>query len=145
MSNIKTPSNPSRKATKRVSNPLPVPTECIFCSGAVRIGTHEEVYGRDYSEWPYVYICESCRAYVGLHPFTSIPLGTLADQKTREARKTCKLPFEQIWKSGQMTRSQAYQWLAEKMGIPVTECHFGWFDVEQCKSAKEICEGWGKI
>ena len=135
----KTPSNPSRKATARVKNPLPTPTSCPFCDGLVRIGTHEEVYGRDYSDWPYVYICESCRAYVGLHPFTAIPLGTLADQKTRDARKKCKPSFELLWRSGKMTRTQAYEWLAGKLGIPVGECHFGWFTPEQCEKAEKIC------
>ncbi|WP_074139080.1 zinc-finger-containing protein [Enterobacter kobei] len=136
---VKTPANPSRKATARVKNPLPVPCSCRFCSGHVRVGTHEEVYGRDYGDWPYVYLCESCRAYVGMHPFTSIPLGTLADQRTRDARKKCKPAFERLWKSGRMTRSEAYEWLAGKLGIPVGECHFGWFTPEQCEEAERIC------
>lgn len=139
---IKTPANPSKKATARVKNPLPAPTNCHLCSGSVRIGTHEEVYGRNFSEWPYVYLCECCGAYVGLHPFTAIPLGTLADKPTRDARKSCKLPFERIWKSGAMTRTEAYQWLARKMGIPVHECHFGWFTAEQCRAAMHHCNDW---
>ncbi|MDU5667721.1 zinc-finger-containing protein, partial [Enterobacter hormaechei] len=139
---IKTPTNPSKKATARVKNPLPVPTNCHLCSGSVRIGTHGEVYGRDFSDWPYVYLCESCGAYVGLHPFTAIPLGTLADKPTRDARKSCKMPFERIWKSGAMTRTEAYQWLSGKMGIPVHECHFGWFTVEQCLTAMHHCNDW---
>ncbi len=139
---IKTPSNPSRKATARVKNPLPAPTQCHHCSDRVRIGTHEEVYGRDYSDWPYVYLCEGCGAYVGLHPFTAIPLGTLADKRTRDARKSCKLPFERIWRSGSMSRSEAYKWLADKMGIPAEECHFGWFSAEQCQTAMAHCNEW---
>lgn len=117
-SKIKTPTNPSRTATARVKNPLPAPTECHFCSGRVQIATHQEVYGRDYSDWPYVYLCQGCGAYVGLHPFTAIPLGTLADKATRQARKECKNPFECIWQSRLMSRSQAYGWLAEKWGSP---------------------------
>ncbi|MFG0647737.1 zinc-finger-containing protein [Leclercia adecarboxylata] len=139
---IKTPSNPSRKATARVKNPLPAPTQCHHCSDRVRIGTHEEVYGRDYSDWPYVYLCEGCGAYVGLHPFTAIPLRTLADKRTRDARKSCKLPFERIWRSGSMSRSEAYKWLADKMGIPTDECHFGWFSDEQCQVAMTHCNEW---
>lgn len=139
---IKTPANPSRKATARVKNPLPAPSACCLCGGNVRIGTHQELYGRDFSDWPYVYLCEVCGAYVGLHPFTAIPLGTLADKQTRDARKNCKLPFERIWKSGDMTRTEAYHWLAEKMGIPIHECHFGWFTVEQCHAAMDIFNEW---
>lgn len=103
------------------------------------MATHEEIYGRDYSDWPYAYLCESCGAYVGLHPFTAIPLGTLADKKTRDARKNCKAPFESLWRTGRMSRNQAYQWLAGKLGIPVNECHFGWFTAEQCETAMKHC------
>jgi hypothetical protein len=136
----KTPTNPSRKAALRVNNPLPCPVVCNVCGEhAVRIGTHGEVYGREYSDWPYVYLCECCGSYVGLHPFTHIPLGTLADKLTRSARKSCKEPFECLHKSGLMTRDQAYQWLAKRMGIHIGECHFGWFTKEQCQKAKILC------
>ncbi len=138
---VKTPTNPSRTATARVKNPLPAPTNCLFCSGNVHVATHQQVYGRDYSDWPYVYLCQGCGAYVGLHPFTAIPLGTLADKATRQARKSCKTPFENIWRSGHMSRSQAYGWLAAKMEIPTEQCHLGWLDIKQCQQAKQICEG----
>lgn len=139
MPEIKTPLNPSRKATARVKNPLPVPAICRFCGGEVGLKTHREVYGRDYGDWPWVYMCSCCRAYVGLHPFTAIPLGTLADKATRDARKQCKPAFESLWRGGEMSRTQAYEWLAKRLGIPVGECHFGWFDVERCQQAQQIC------
>jgi len=139
MANVKTPQNPSKKATARVKNPLPAPTSCRFCKSNVRIATHLEVYGRDYSDWPYMYLCDDCGAYVGMHPFTNIPLGTLADRQTRLARKMCKMPLENIWKSEAMTRSEAYTWLAGELNISVSECHFGWFDVSLCEKAKDIC------
>lgn len=147
MSEVKTPANPSRKAMVRVKNPLPVPTKCHFCNSSVRVATHQEVYGRNYGDWPYMYLCGNCGACVGMHPFTNIPLGTLADRATREARKNCKKPFEAIWRSGQMSRTEAYEWLAGEMNIPVNECHFGWFDIHQCEMAKNIClntEGYSK-
>ncbi|WP_342656814.1 hypothetical protein GKC68_10495 [Pantoea sp. RSPAM1] len=140
MQKTKTPLNPSRKAVGRVKNPLPIPVNCRFCNAEVRIATHQEVYGRDYSDWPYVYLCIDCGAYVGMHPFTDVPLGTLADFDTRQARKRCKKPFEKIWRSGLMSRTEAYHWLARELNINVSACHFGWFDVEQCESAKRICE-----
>jgi len=137
---IKTPANPSRKATARVKNPLPVPKHCRFCHSSVQVGTHQDVYGRDYSDWPYVYMCDGCGAYVGMHPFTNIPLGTLADRATRQARKRCKKPFETIWRQGYMARTEAYSWLANKMNISKNECHFGWFDISMCEAARIICE-----
>lgn len=136
---IKTPWNPSRKATKRVKNPVPAPDDCRFCGGDVRIAEHKEIYrsGQNYGDWPWVYLCRDCRAYVGMHPFTNIPLGTLADDETRRMRKAAKKPFEQLHRSGRMTRDQAYQALADKLGISVALCHFGWFDAATCRRAQQ--------
>ena len=132
----KTPWNPSKRAIKRVKNPLPKPRQCNCCSSeAVVIKNNAQIYGRTYGEWPWVYVCEDCCSYVGMHPFTDIPLGTLADAPTREARKVCKAPFEALYKTGKMTRNDAYQKLAEKLGIEKEQCHFGWFDVVMCKKA----------
>lgn len=136
------PWRPSRRATKRVANPLPAPAICRFCNGDVRIVGNEVIYGRKYGDWPWAYRCDCCGAYVGMHPFTAIPLGTLADKETREARKLAKEPFTLIWQAGAMGRSEAYRWLAGQMGIPVDECHFGWFDVAQCRRAQGLCQAY---
>jgi hypothetical protein len=138
----KTPWNPSRKAIARVPEPhLPAPSECPYCEHHVSIKHHDDIYGRSYGDWSWMYVCDMCGARVGMHPFTAIPLGTLADQKLREARKTCKLPFEQLWRGGQMTRAEAYSWLADQLGISVEQCHFGLFDIETCERAREACKG----
>jgi len=137
MSKEKTPWNPSKKAIARVTNPLPAPTVCIHCDAAVKIATHAEIYrGRNYGEWPWVFLCTGCGAYVGMHPFTNIPLGTLATEEIRDARKHCKVPFERLYKSGAMSRTDAYAALAAALDIPNGECHFAWFDVDMCKRAE---------
>ncbi len=140
----KTPLNPSSKAIKRVTNPLPIPTSCNCCndwetgepsSDCIELVENVEIYGRNYGEWPWAYRCDICSAYVGLHPYTNIPLGTLADGPTRQARKTCKAPFEALYKTGAMSRSEAYKRLAGKLGINKNECHFAWFDAGMCGRA----------
>lgn len=137
MRQLKTPWNPSKRAVKRVKNPLPEPEQCNCCGRlSVEIAHHKEVYGKAYSKWPWVFRCTYCFAYVGMHPFTNIPLGTLANAETRKARKECKEPFEKLFKSGRFTRSEAYELLAKKLGIPKEECHFGWFDIDMCNKAK---------
>ncbi|WP_294767148.1 zinc-finger-containing protein [uncultured Rhodoferax sp.] len=131
----KTPWNPSRKATARVTNPLPVPEKCPHCGASCQIVNNASIYGREYGEWPWAVLCSGCRAYVGLHPFTGIPLGTLATAPIRKARSAAKDVFNPLWQSGSMTRSEAYAWLAGALGIAnVDECHIGWFDVAQCKA-----------
>lgn len=136
----KTPWNPSRRAIARVKNPLPAPTECPRCGGRhVDIARNSEIYGRDYGEWPWAFLCRGCGAYVGMHPFTGIPLGTLADAPTREARKRAKAAFNPLWQSGAMTRTEAYSWLASRLGVAVAACHIGWFDVAMCQLVEHEC------
>lgn len=134
------PWNPSRRAINRVTNPLPAPTECQYCGGKVEIVKNSEIYGREYGEWPWAYLCRGCKAYVGMHPFTGIPLGTLADRNTREMRKLAKDAFNPLWQSGQMTRGDAYAWLAAQLGIAAGACHVGWFDADTCERVIEIIE-----
>ena len=137
-----TPQNPSRSATARVKNPLPAPTNCPHCASAVELVNNSEIYGRSYGEWPWAYRCtdDDCDSYVGLHPFTSIPLGTLANAELRKARKDAKAAFNPIWQSGEMTRSEAYGWLAGALRIEnAEECHIGWFDLVMCRQVTRQC------
>lgn len=139
MTERKTPWNPSRTATKRVREPQPVPTHCRYCNSPVIIAPHTAVYSRNYGEWPWLYLCENCRAYVGMHPFTNIPLGTLATEQLRKFRKNCKEPLNVIWQQGHMTRTEAYAWLASQMKIPKEQCHFGMFEINECQLAYALC------
>lgn len=139
MADNKTPFNPSRSATARVKNPLPPIEECRYCGGKVAVLENKIIYGRNYGEYPWMYICLGCNAYVGLHPFTNIPLGTLANAQLRKFRNECKDAFNQIWRDKHMTRSEAYAWLADQMGIDVGVCHFGWFEREECLKAEVLC------
>ena len=134
-----TPWNPSRRATARVKNPLPIPESCPNCGGSVEIVDNARIYGRQYGEWPWALRCSGGESYVGLHPFTAIPLGTLADAATREARKQAKAAFNPLWQEGGMSRTQAYTWLADRLGLPdIGACHIGWFDIAQCRKVIEV-------
>jgi len=144
-SGVKTPWNPSRKAIARVSNPLPAPEECPYCESAVELVGNEKIYGHQYGKWPWAYLCSNkgCCAYVGLHPYTAIPLGTLADAELRKWRKAAKDAFNPKWNSdvANMSRSEAYAWLARELRIDAGECHIGWFDVPTCQLVIEVCRG----
>ena len=134
-----TPWNPSRSATARVKDVLPPPETCPYCGSPVELVNNSEIYGREYGKWPWAYRCKPCDTYVGMHPYTNLPLGTLANSELREARKRAKSLFQPLWQN-HGTRSNAYRWLAERMGIPAEQCHFGWFTVEQCDLAYKICK-----
>lgn len=129
------------KALLRVKDPLPKPTECPYCAGVVELIENSRKYGRSYGAWPYMYACSECDAYVGLHPQTDIPLGTLADQPLREARKESKrVFFNWIAKEG-IPRGKAYSRLAKMMGIETKHCHFGHFDEAACAKAIRVLGG----
>lgn len=139
------PYHPDPKAMKRVPAMDP-PTQCHLCIGEVVIVGHEEIYGgRKFGDWPWVYRCNGCGARVGMHPGTNIPLGTLADAPTRAARNELKKEFNRIWQDGWMNRSAAYAWLADQMDLDPSECHFGLFDVEQCREADRVCSEYLEI
>lgn len=125
----------SRRALKRVKERLAIPRFCNCCGGPVRLVNNMEIYGREYGDWPYAYRCEHCGAYVGLHPKTDLPLGTLADRETREARKQKRLFIPLIRDRFNGNRDAAYQWLANGMGIEKRYCHWGIFTAEQCETA----------
>lgn len=130
----------SRRALARVKDRIEPPTDCPYCGEWVGLVSHTEIYhGREYGDWPYAYLCCGCRAYVGLHPDTDLPLGTLADEETRDARKSVKPSFMRICRDRfGGDRGATYLWLAERMGIETKACHFGFFDVDQCAQAKRI-------
>ena len=145
MMSLRTPANPSKSATARVlkgGGALPVPTCCNNCGGPVRVVNNAEIYGKPYGEWPWAYRCDDrvCDSYVGLHPFTALPLGTLAGKALRDLRSEAKDLFNPIWQEEYMTRAEAYRWLAEKLGIPQEQCHFGHFDADRCKVVMALLE-----
>jgi len=83
-----------------------------------------------------VWICNNwpeCNTYVGCHPGTSKPLGTLAGGELRGLRKRAHNAFDWSWKHGGMTRDGAYGLLREKLNIPESEAHIGMMDAETCK------------
>lgn len=131
----------SRRALKRVRDRLDPPAKCDCCGGKVELVNNCEIYnGRSYGDWPYAYRCVGCHAYVGLHPQTDLPLGTMADEDTRQARKDTKGPFTELLQKFDGNRDAAYAWLAQAMGIEKKHCHFGLFTAEQCDLAWELIE-----
>lgn len=132
----------SRRALKRVKDRLEPPTRCNLCDNPVRLARNRGIYGQDYGDWPFVYLCRGCGAYVGLHADTDLPLGTLADRDMREARKHAKNLFMSITKKKfKRNRDTAYEWLAGEIGIAKSHCHFALFTTEQAHEAARACAG----
>lgn len=110
------------------------PTICRYCGSPVVYTSNAEIYGREYGEGK-CYLCRNCRAFVGVHPGTDTPLGTLANEELRRYRKAAHYWFDQIWKQPLRitTRYKTYGWLAEQLGLPREKTHIGMFEKEQCE------------
>lgn len=96
------------------------------------------------SKWGKWYACTrfpACDGAVGCHKGTDRPLGTLADKPTRQARKEAHEAFDPLWQDGDMTRSEAYAWLASEMGLG--EVHIGEMSREECAQVVELVEAEG--
>jgi hypothetical protein len=114
---------------------------CPFCGSPTDIRCDSVVYG---VRWGDVLICTrfpECDSYVGVHAGTDRPKGTLADRPTREARKEAHKSFDRVWRSGEMSRTAAYRWLARQLGMDKDECHIGMMTVDDCRRVIEACRG----
>lgn len=121
---------------------LPAPTECPCChSKAVRLTTHEVLYGKTFGDWPVIYYCDNCRASVSCHKGTNIPMGYMADQENKTARSVLHKVFDPLWKTQKYSsRTSMYKWLAEVLGIAYSDCHISRLDTEQCHTATKHCK-----
>lgn len=97
------------------------------------------IYGREYGSGK-CYLCTNCGAYVGTHkPRPKEALGLLANKEMREMKVKCHSLFDERWKSKKhKSRRKAYEQLANQLKIPVSECHFGYFDMDMLNKAYEI-------
>ena len=57
-----------------------------------------------------------------------------------KARIAAHGAFDVLWQSGSMSRGEAYQWLADQLGIPKHECHMVYFDEVTCDRVRRICD-----
>ena len=115
---------------------------CPYCGASVELRDYNYIYHTNKYKGK-VWVCNNypkCDAYVGCHKNTEIPLGRLANKKLRDLKQEAHRQFDPIWKSGLMTRKDAYKWLASMLHISVEECHIGMFDVERCREVIKICQ-----
>jgi pyruvate formate-lyase activating enzyme-like uncharacterized protein len=112
---------------------------CPYCnlkarkvSGDVIYPNRADLHSREY------YLCKKCGARVGVNKVTGEPLGTLAGVDLRMHRMEAHKVFDRLWRSKKYTRSEAYNLLADTMGIDSDECHIGMFDHPQCDKVIEM-------
>ena len=122
---------------------MKIPEICKYCGGVIRLVPATTIYGeateRLGMEHEYIYQCQNCNARAGCHKGTTRPLGDVANEVLRLKRMETHKVFDTFWKSQHMTRSRAYKWLSEQMGIPKEEAHIGGFEMDACEHLIQLC------
>lgn len=130
-------SSRERREQKR-RNKQPPPA-CPYCSAPAEwLANSAEVYhGHDYGP---LWICRPCGAWVGVHKGSRTPLGRLANAELRAAKIAAHAVFDRLWRNGEITRGEAYQWLTSALHME-TPAHIGEMDVAQCHAVVDACRG----
>ena len=118
---------------------IPIPKICRYCGKEVVLTSNAEIYGKEYGNGK-CYLCRNCKAFVGVHTNTIIPLGTLANDELRCARKKAHNSFDRLWKKPTriMSRFEAYKWLSKQMGLEIEDTHIAMFESEQCQNVVKL-------
>lgn len=131
----------NRKPRKMRGETVANVVQCDYCRYAAPLMTGEVVYPhrKDLAKLNF-YRCDPCDAQVGCHRGTIKPLGRLANKELRSHKSLAHAAFDVIWKDGHMTRTEAYAWLADMIGVIPSKCHMGMFDVNKCQRVVRYSE-----
>lgn len=101
------------------------------------------VYGNSRSAGSYLYVCDrypACNSYVAAHRATRQPMGSLADGELRHKRIQAHRAFDRLWRSGLMTKKEAYQWMQTEFGLHEEQAHIAQFGAYMCDRLICACE-----
>ena len=115
---------------------------CPYCGGTVQYRSADGIY-QDNQKGTMLYVCShypECDAYVRVHAGTKIPVGSMANHELRALRRSAHEYFDQLFKSGYMTKEDAYLWLAELISAPLSEAHIGYLGEYYCRLVIEECK-----
>lgn len=112
---------------------------CPYCGAPVIYRSADGIY-RNNSKGTMLYVCSrypQCGAYVRVHAGTKQPVGSMANRELRALRKTAHFYFDQLYWRGLMTKQEAYQWLANLVGAPISQAHIGYLREYYCTQVIE--------
>lgn len=96
---------------------------CPYCGQKSKLLTRKELLGdtSDYAKDKKYFVCNHypvCNTYIKAISKKGkwVPAGTMADIALREKRNETHKTFDKIWKSGLMSRVDAYKWLGDIFG-----------------------------
>ena len=112
---------------------------CPYCGAPVVLRSADGIY-KNNERGMMLYVCSNypkCDAYVRVHAGTNIPVGTLANQELRSLRRTAHSYFDRLYKTGIMSKQDAYLWLSDLLQSPLSEAHIGYLGEYYCKQVIE--------
>lgn len=112
---------------------------CPYCGAPVVLRSADGIY-KNNERGMQLYVCTNypkCDAYVRVHAGTKIPVGTLANPELRTLRRTAHSYFDRLYKSGIMSKQDAYLWLSDLLQAPLSEAHIGYLGEYYCKQVIE--------
>lgn len=115
---------------------------CPYCGAEAKLRPSSVVYKERTLNDGYLYICDrypKCDSYVSAHQKSKLPMGTLANGNLRHKRIEAHKVFEQMWRSGIMTKWQAYKWMQGKFALSEKQAHIGMFSEYMCDQLIDAC------
>ena len=107
---------------------------CPSCGQKLTLVTGKKLHPYTIEAWKkYFWMCCECLMWVGCHPNSKKPLGTVADYELRQLRIECHDLIDPLWKSRQIERRELYDKLSKFLQLPIEETHIGLFDKKTCK------------
>lgn len=115
---------------------------CPYCGAKATCHPAKYVYGDAAKTENMLFVCDrypKCDAYVGVHKHNKQPMGTLANGDLRNKRIQAHKAFDRLWKSGLMTKWQAYKWMQGKLALPEQDAHIAKFSEYMCDRLISTC------
>ena len=117
---------------------------CPYCGSLATLRPASVIHGlSDISAGTYLYVCRrwpACDAYVTADRRTKQPLGTLANGDLRHKRIQAHRAFDRLWRSGLMSKREAYQWMQTEFGLHKDQAHIAQFGAYMCDRLIRACE-----
>ena len=116
---------------------------CPNCGAKATLHPASYVYDNSRSAGSYLYVCNRypiCNSYVAAHRSTLLPMGSLADAELRHKRIQAHRAFDRLWRSGLMSKKEAYQWMQTEFGLHEEQAHIAQFGTYMCDRLIHACE-----
>ena len=108
---------------------------CPYCGGRTELRSADGIY-HDNRDGTMLYVCKNyprCDTYARVRPGTTEPIGTLANGRLRALRTDAHRHFNQLYERGIMSKREAYEWLSQMIGLPMSKTHIGLMGEYYCE------------